>query len=123
MSTSPPWLALVSLESMRPVFWIVMGLALWVTAWRLGRNCGGWPPRVMKCGALMLAIGYAVILPLYDAGILVPVLKARLLPQYDPAQAMVWQVVKMMTMNMGWLLFGLGLALHARQIPAPATPR
>lgn len=121
MSSSPQWLALLQADSMRPVFWIIMGLALPILAARLGRKRPGWSARALNGGAILLAAGYVIILPLYDAGILVPVLKARLLPQYDPAQAIIWQVVKMTTLNMGWLFFGLGLALHAHQTPTP-TP-
>lgn len=101
---------LASIEAARPVFMIVMGMCLLLIAWRLSKSAGVWASRLMVAGALLLAFGYALLLPMYEAGVLKP---------YSPrhgldADAMAWQVVKMTVMNLGWLLFGLGLAIHAK---------
>lgn len=99
---------------MRPVFLILMGLALLLIAWRLARHRSGWPARVLMGGALLLALGYSVVLPLYDARVLVPLDRVMFYPQADPSVALGWHLVKLLSMNGGWFLFGLGLALHAR---------
>jgi hypothetical protein len=109
---------MASIEAARPVFTIVMGVSMWLIAWRLSKSAGTWAARLMMAGALLLAGGYAVLLPLYEAGVLKP---------YSPrhatdATALAWQVVKMVVMNLGWLVFGLGLAIHAR-VPGPAATR
>ncbi len=107
---------------MRPVFLILMGLVLLLVAWRLARHRSGWPARVLVAGALLLAFGYAVVLPLYDAKVLVPMGLVMFRPDADPAVALGWHLVKMLSMNGGWFLFGLGLALHARLFePVRAT--
>ena len=61
-------LPLGSIEAIRPVFMIVMGIFLMVIAWRLCKCTAGWTARLIAAGALLLGVGYAVILPLYDAG-------------------------------------------------------
>jgi len=39
---------------------------------------------------------------------------------YCAASAVAWHVVKLMVMNLGWLLFGIGIALHANILGSPA---
>jgi len=104
---------LLSIEASRPAFMIVMGLFLLVVAWRLVKGRSGWAPRLIFAGALMLAFGYAVIVPLYQSGT-IPAYRPGAHVHGDPALALGWHVVKLFTMNAGWLLFGLGVSLHAR---------
>lgn len=106
---------------MRPVFLIVMGLALLLVAWRLTRHATGWPARVLMSGALLLALGYSVILPLYYAGVLVPLEHLVLHPHAAVDTMLAWHVVKLLAMNGGWLLFGLGLALQVGLFPSLAS--
>ena len=112
MTFSPDVLPLASISAMRPVFQIIMGVFLLLTAWRITRGTSGWAPRLMMLGALMLAFGYAVVLPLYTAGILVPISASGFVPG-DVVTAMAWEAIKLVMMNGGWLVFGLGLAIHA----------
>ncbi len=116
--SSPP---LANIEAMRPVFLIVMGLALLLVAWRLTRHATGWPARVLMSGALLLALGYSVILPLYYAGVLVPLEHLVLHPHAAVDTMLAWHVVKLLAMNGGWLLFGLGLALQVGLFPSLAS--
>jgi hypothetical protein len=125
MTFTPHVPLLASAGAFRPVFLIVMGAFLLLTAWRMTRGTNGWTPRILLAGALMLAFGYSVVMPLYQAGILVPLSLVGQLPG-NATVAMVWHVVKMVSMNGGWLLFGLGLALHAgifetEKSPAPVV--
>jgi sulfite exporter TauE/SafE len=116
-------LLLASIESIRPVFLIVMGISLLMLAWRLSKEASPWSGRFIITGAMLLALGYSVVMPLYEAG------KIEHISEHihgDMASAMAWHVVKLVSMNTGWFFFGLGLALHAnvfspRQtlIPAP----
>lgn len=108
---------------MRPVFLILMGLALLLVAWRLARHRSGWPTRVLVAGALLLAFGYGVVLPLYTAQVLVPLDLVMYVPSADPATALAWHLVKLLSMNGGWFLFGLGLALHARLFESFRKPK
>lgn len=108
---------LASIEAIRPVFMIVMGVFLMIIAWRLSKTTEGWTARLIVAGSLLLGFGYAVVLPLYDAGLL-----PRFSANGSSAAALGWHVVKLVVMNCGWLLFGLGLALHAK-IFAPSPPR
>lgn len=108
-----PPLMLASLDAMRPVFLMMMGLALLLVAWRLTRRHSGWSARMLMAGALLLAFGYGVILPLYGAEIIVPFSNLAFYPDADPAVTLGWHVTKLFAMNGGWLLFGLGLALYA----------
>ncbi len=111
---------LLSIEASRPAFMIVMGLFLLVVAWRLVQGRSGWAPRLIFAGALLLAFGYAVVLPLYEAG-RIPVYRPGYHVHGDPGLALGWYVVKLFVMNAGWLLFGLGVSLHAR-VFAPTPP-
>lgn len=74
-------------------------------------------------GALLLALGYSLILPLYSAGVLVPIERIPNYPERDPIAIVTWQLVRMIALNGGWLLFGLGLALHARLFGTLDAPR
>lgn len=92
---------------------IVMGVFLMIIAWRLSKSTTGWTTRLIVSGAVLLAFGYSVMLPLYEAG---------LIERYAPlshyhggaATALAWHAVKILAMNCGWLFFGLGLAMHAK---------
>ncbi len=111
---------LLTVEASRPAFMIVMGLFLLLVAWRLVRGRAGWASRLILSGALLLAFGYAVLVPLYEAG-RIPAFRPGAHLHGDPAVALGWHLVKLVTMNAGWLLFGLGVCLHAR-VFAPAPP-
>ena len=121
MAFAPPAPILASVEAFRPVFMIVMGAFLLLTAWRMTRGTSGWAPRTLMAGALLLTIGYSVLLPLYQAGVLLPLSLVGRLPG-DATVAMAWHVVKVVSMNGGWLLFGLGLALHAGIFETEKSP-
>lgn len=98
---------------------IVMGLFLLLVAWRLVGGRSGWAPRLILSGALLLAFGYAVLVPLYESGT-IPQFRPGGHLHGDPALALGWHMVKLFAMNAGWLLFGFGVALHARVFaPAP----
>ena len=115
-------LPLGSIEAARPVFMIVMGIFLMIIAWRLCKCTEGWTARLIAAGALLLGVGYAVMLPLYDAGVI-----ERFSPagRYhgSAATAVAWHSVKIVAMNSGWLLFGLGLAMHAKVFTATSPRR
>jgi hypothetical protein len=114
----PPPLS--SIEAVRPVFLIVMGVFMLLIAWRLAKSAGLWTARVMVFGALMLAIGYAVILPLYEAGVVERYAPEKRHYHGSEAVALGWHAVKIVVMNIGWLAFGTGLAMHARIFGEPA---
>ena len=111
-------LQLASIEAIRPVFMIVMGVFLMIIAWRLCKTTEGWTARLIVAGSLMLGFGYAVMLPLYDAGVI-----PRFSATGSSASALAWHAVKLVVMNFGWLLFGLGLALHAQVFSISPPPR
>ena len=112
MTFPPDVLPLASISAMRPVFLIIMGVFLLLTAWRITRGTTGWAPRLLMGGAMMLAAGYSLILPLYNAGILITIPPSGIV-NGDAATAVAWETIKLVTMNGGWLVFGLGLAIHA----------
>lgn len=126
MTFAPPHVpVLASVEAFRPVFMIVMGAFLLLTAWRMTRGTTCWASRSLISGAVLLALGYSVLIPLYQAGVLLPISMVGRLPG-DPEVALGWHIVKVVSMNGGWLLFGLGLALHAgifetEKSPAPVV--
>jgi hypothetical protein len=109
-----------SIEAMRPVFLIVMGVFMLIFAWRLAKNSDTWTSRLMIAGALLLAFGYALMLPLYEAGVLERYAPNRLRYEGSAATAMGWHAAKLVVMNAGWLVFGIGLAMHAK-ILSPAA--
>lgn len=89
-----------------------MGLSLMLFAWRLTRGSSGWSGRLIVTGALLLTIGYAFVLPVFETGNLDPHTEAgRAARAAGTTQA--WQVLRLVVMNAGWLFFGWGLALHA----------
>lgn len=110
---------LSSIAAVRPVFLIVMGVFLMVIAWRLSKGTEGWTAKLLISGALLLGVGYSVMLPMHEAGIIGQISKGG----SDHSSALAWQAVKMVTMNGGWLLFGVGLALHARVFALPSPRR
>ncbi|RYD50472.1 MAG: hypothetical protein EOP83_23885, partial [Verrucomicrobiaceae bacterium] len=100
---------LASIEAVRPVFMMVMGLFLVVIAWRLSKVTTGWTARLIVSGALLLGFGYGVVLPMYEAGGIEP-LSTRGLYKGSADVAVAWHCVKLVVMNGGWLVFGIGLA-------------
>ena len=131
MAFPPDVLPLASISAMRPVFLIIMGVFLLLTAWRITRGTTGWSPRLLMAGAMMLAIGYSVIMPLYNARIL-STISPSVIVNGDAATAVAWECIKLVTMNGGWLVFGMGLAIHAGlfeteksvapiQVPVPSS--
>ena len=117
MQPSPPCLLAIA-DSTRPVFLILMGLSLLLVAWRVARGGSPWAARLMMAGSLLLAFGYAVLLPLYSARVLTPLALLDHVPSGDRSSTVAWHLCKLLSMNAGWLLFGLGLAIHARIFPA-----
>lgn len=111
-----------SIEAVRPVFMIVMGVFLVVIAWRICNRATGWTARMIISGALLLGFGYAVMLPMYESGSI-----QRFSPEShyhgDGSNAVAWHSVKLVVMNSGWLLLGLGLAMHSKTFTAPAPLR
>lgn len=122
MAAAPPLCFMASIDAMRPVFLMVMGLALLLVAWRLTRRTSGWTARMLMSGALLLALGYSVIIPLYTAGVIPPLSLLAYYPDADPAIVLGWHLTKLFAMNGGWLLFGLGLALYVRSFETQAIP-
>jgi hypothetical protein len=103
---------LASIEAVRPVFLIVMGVFLMLIAWRLAKTSTVWTARILIAGALLLGFGYAVMMPMYEAGVL-KYYSAKALYQ-NGASVLAWHAVKLVVMNAGWLLFGTGVAMHAK---------
>lgn len=113
----PVYPIIASLNAGRPVFMIVMGLALVIFTWRLAAGSRSWSARLMTVGSLMLAFGYAVILPGYEGGLI-----ERFRPDADSTpSALGWHLAMMVSMNAGWLLFGTGIAMHAKLFPPLKT--
>lgn len=113
------FLALGSIEAVRPVFLIVMGVFLALIGWRLAKTSGVWTARWLLAGGMLLGFGYAVMLPMYEAG-LIEVFKPARHYHGSPATAFAWHAVKLTVMNVGWLLFGIGIAMHANLLSTPA---
>jgi hypothetical protein len=112
---------IASIEAARPVFLIVMGVFLLVVAWRMAKETRGWSARLMMAGALLLCFGYAFLVPMYEAGKI-----EKFHPRahlHDPASALGWHAVKLVVMNAGWLVFGLGLGLHSGLLRIPMALR
>lgn len=110
---------LASIEAVRPVFMIVMGVFLMVVAWRIARGTEGWSARFTCGGAFLLCLGYAIIVPMYEAGLIEKFHPSR--PLQDPPAAMAWHAVKLVVMNTGWLFFGLGVGIHSGLLRMPAA--
>ena len=114
----PAYFPLASIDAVRPVFMIVMGVFLAIVAWRLAKECEGWTARLMVAGALLLCFGYAILMPMYEAGVIERYHPRA--PLKDRAAALGWHAVKLVVMNAGWLVFGLGLGLHSGLLRMPA---
>ena len=111
--------SIASIGAVRPVFIIVMGVFLLIVAWRMAKETEGWTARLLMAGALMLCFGYAILVPMYEIGKI-----EKFDPRihlHDPADALGWHAVKLVVMNAGWLVFGLGLGLHSGLLRIPAA--
>jgi hypothetical protein len=115
---------LASIEAVRPVFMVVMGVSMLLFVWRLSKDSGVWASRFMLAGALLLGFGYAVLLPMYEAGLIERYSPRRVHYEGSAAIAVGWHAVKLVMMNVGWLVLGTGLAMHAAILgnPSPAKP-
>ena len=104
----PPMLA--SFDLSRAPLLVVLGLALVIGTWHLINRSPGGGRRLMMTGALLLGIGYVVLLPLQESGLLA----ADGHGHESVIHSTAWQLGRLMVMNLGWLLLGGGLALHVR---------
>ena len=107
-----------SIEATRPVFLIVMGISLMMIVWRFAKKANGWSPRLMMAGAILLGFGYSILLPLHEAG-KIGRYASQLHFHRDGDLMLALHVLKIFTMNVGWLLLGLGLAIHTKILTAP----
>ncbi len=112
---------LASIDAVRPVFMIVMGVFLMIVTLRLAKNTEGWAPRLMVAGALMLGLGYTLLMPMYEAGKIERFNPTA--PLHNSATVLAWHAVKLVVMNTGWMVFGLGLAIHAGVFRMPAIQK
>lgn len=119
-------LPLASIEAVRPVGLVVLGAFLLLFAWRISRSSGRWAARLLTGGALLLALGYMIVLPMYEAGLILP-LSMKILAHPQAETWLVWHLIKISTMNLGWFGFGLGLGIHSGfvRFPClrPSTPQ
>jgi len=104
---------LASIDGARPVFLIVMGICLVMICWRFAKNTHGWSPRLIMAGALLLGFGYAILLPLYEVGKIARPPSSGVTGS-DAEMALACHALRIFSMNMGWLLLGLGLAIHTK---------
>lgn len=109
----PPGLAvLASIGAMRPVFLIVMGASLCLIVWRLYKAEGDAATRLMWWGGLSLGLGYGLVMPMYEAGWVVPLSKVGYVA--GDVQTAIWMhLAKLVLMNVGWISLGVGLSWHA----------
>lgn len=110
---------LASIDAARPVFLIVMGISLVVFVLRLAGSAREWSSRLMIVGSLMLGAGYAIVLPAYEAGLIESIHSPHTV---HLETALAWHTVRLVLMNTGWLVFGIGVAMHAKIFPQ-AVPR
>ena len=100
---------------------IVMGVFLMVVAWRMARETEGWAGRFLVGGAFLLCVGYAILVPMYEAGKIEKYFPGAHL--HNASTALGWHAVKLVVMNAGWLMFGLGLGLHSGLIRMPSLEK
>ena len=114
----PEPIALASVSATRPVFMIVMGISLVIFTFRLSAGATGWASRLMIAGGLLLGFGYAILMPSYEAGFIERL--GNLDNMRNLPLAVTGHTLKLLAMNGGWFLLGLGLAIHAKIFPTPA---
>ncbi|MBN8460135.1 MAG: hypothetical protein J0M04_20090 [Verrucomicrobia bacterium] len=118
-------LMFASLDLSRVPLMMALGLALVVFTWRLAAHARR-GRGLLVSGALMLGLGYSVVLPLQDTGILNRGHEGHSHEQLTDSTA--WKVSRGILMNTGWLLLGSGLALQVRakrpssESPTPSLP-
>lgn len=103
---------LASLDLSRAPLMMALGLALLVFTWRMAGRVRGGGRLPLLAGAVLLGLGYSVMLPLQESGIL-----NRGHEGHDHArvtETAAWNMSRVAVMNLGWLLLGSGLALHVR---------
>ncbi|GAA5124345.1 hypothetical protein JIN84_12540 [Luteolibacter yonseiensis] len=116
------FLPIASIPAVRPVFMIVTGVFLMIIAWRLAKNAPSRTAGCIRTGALLLGLGYVVLLPLYEAGKIETYSAAKKTYVGSEETALSWHCLKLAVMNSGWLVFGLGVAMHAK-VFSPAILR
>lgn len=114
--TDTVFLPIASIEAARPVFMIVMGVFLLIFAWRMSKEEKGWSAWLMMGGAILLAFGYAVLLPLYEAG---KIERYHPSKHFHDSTAIGWHAVKVLAMNAGWFVFATGLGIHSGLLRMP----
>jgi len=104
------------------MFLVVMGISLVIVAWRIALTASVANGRLIVVGSLMLGIGYAVLLPIHESG-LVAALRPYAHSHAATAETYGLHTVELAVMNGGWLLFGIGMARHARVFGSPPPTR
>lgn len=105
---------------------MLLGVALVIFTWRMLSHGEGRGRHLMMIGALLLGCGYAILFPLQDSGLLAAACADHAHAGHDHGgieAAGMLDLAKLVVMNLGWLLFGGGLALRVSANRAPdATP-
>lgn len=110
---------LALIDSTRPVFLVIMAISLILFVWRLARHCEGWSGWLLMSGAILLGFGYGVVLPMIEA----EAFNAFTQHHHVISTAMATlQVIKQVTMNLGWLMLGMGFAFHTKVFAAASAP-
>jgi len=99
-----------------------MGISLVMVAWRIARTASVANGRFIVIGTLLLGLGYAVLLPIHESG-LVAALKPHAHSHAATVETYGFHTVELAVMNGGWLLFGIGMARHARVFGSPPASR
>lgn len=115
--TQNMFLPLATIEAARPVFMIVMGVFLLIFTWRMSKEEKGWSAWLMMGGAILLAFGYAILLPLYEAGKIERYYPGK---HVHDSSAIGWHATKLLAMNAGWFVFATGLGIHSGFLKMPA---
>ena len=104
------------------MFVLVMGVCLVTVAWRIAMTANAWSARLIVAGALLLGFGYAVLAPIRETGLMAAHAALVKVPAAT-VETFSWYTVEGVVMNSGWLLFGVGMALHARILRASGISR
>lgn len=113
-------LILASFDYTRVPLMMLLGVALVIFTWRMLSHGEGRGRQLMMVGALLLGCGYAILLPLQDSGLLTTAHGDHAGHDHGGmVDTAMLDTAKLVVMNLGWLLFGGGLALRVSANRAP----
>lgn len=105
-----------NIEAIRPVSFILAGIILMMTVWRIHKHMASVTSLILITGAVILAINFCIILPAYEAKLIIRTPQLYTHPNASVELIHMVETISNYTLNVGWFILGLGMTLLPKNL-------